>query len=168
MFSQILLGMKETQMLLGFGWAVIQAPRSDLVGADFDEIDGLDERLERADRVLRSACRTWLERCADPFLKWQFTDRLNNHAGLLQFQNSRNHRTSAFWDLAEFVAKQSEGSFGVLHVHDDEDLGDRTGRDFSLSFRVWRILDGQLSEHDDPLFSPFTSRKAFGGEFGHE
>jgi len=51
----------------------------------------------------------------------------------------------------------------VLCVHDDEDSGRRIeGQDFSLSFRVWRILDGGLSEHADRLFSPFQSPHAFG------
>jgi hypothetical protein len=68
--------------------------------------------------------------------------------------------------LGEFIARQSEGSFGVLYVHDDEDSGRRIeGQDFSLSFRVWRILDGELSEHADRLFSPFRSPHAF-GDFG--
>jgi len=85
---------------------------------------------------------------------------------LLQFHAASNHRTSAFWQLANFIAKQSNGSFGVLYVHDDEDIGGRTGRNYSLFFRVWRILDGVLSEHGDQLFSPFSSGHAFGGEGG--
>lgn len=149
-------------MLLGLGWAVIQAPRSKLAGARYAEVDALDAELAIADRALWTACRFWLEKCGDPWLKWQFSEQLNNHSGLLQFHTSRNHRMSEFWSLAEFIALQSTGSFGVLYVHDDEDEGQRTGRDNSLSFRVWRILDGDLTEHDDQMFSPFASRCAFG------
>ncbi|MDZ4869756.1 MAG: Imm7 family immunity protein [Alphaproteobacteria bacterium] len=153
-------------MLLGFGWAVIRASQSRLVGSGLDELDAIDNELALADRSLRVACRAWLDKCGDPWLIWQLSDQLNSHSGLLQFHTSRNHRTSAFWDLAEFVAQQSKGSFGVLYVHDDEDLGTRTGQDYSLSFRVWRILDGALTEHNDPLFSPFASQHAFGGAGG--
>jgi hypothetical protein len=153
-------------MLLGFGWSVVQASRLKLVGSGFEALDAIDAELEAADRALRSACRAWLDACGDPFLIWQFSDQLNNHSGLLQFHTSRNHRTSALWDLAEFIAKQSKGSFGVVYVHDDEDEGARRGADYSLSFRMWRILDGSLTEHDDPLFSPFGSRHAFGGSGG--
>jgi len=153
-------------MLLGFGWAVIQASRLRFVGASFEQCEVLDEESHRADQALWADCRAWLERCGDPWLRWQLSERLNNHSGILQFHTSRNHRTSAFWDLGEFIARQSEGSFGVLYVHDDEDSGRRIeGQDFSLSFRVWRILDGELSEHADRLFSPFRSPPAF-GDFG--
>jgi hypothetical protein len=153
-------------MLLGFGWAVVQASRSRLVGVPFDQVDAVDESLDQEDDALHAACRVWLESHPSPWLKWQFSAKLNNHRGLLQFHTSRNHRTAEFWELAKFIASQSEGSFGVLYVHDDEDDGPRTTQDFSLAFRVWRILDGQLTEHDDPLFSPFMSKHAFAGEGG--
>lgn len=155
-------------MLIGFGWAVIQASRSCYVGAPFDQLDALDEELKLADQALRAACRTWLEQCDDPWFRWQFTDHLNNHTGLLQFHTSRNHRAGAVvWTLSEYIARQSKGSFGVLHVHDDEDSGGRLGaQNFSQSFRIWRILDGVVSEHADPLFSPFQSPHAFGGKGG--
>jgi len=45
-------------MLLGFGWAVIQASRARLVGkTDFDLIESIDRELDDADHVLRTACR---------------------------------------------------------------------------------------------------------------
>lgn len=153
-------------MLLGFGWAVIQVSQARYVGADFDSLDTLDDELSAADRELRQACQAWLSRCDDPWLRWQFSETLNNHGGLLQFHTSRNHRTSRFWDLAEFIVGQSKGSYGVLYVHDDEDAGKRVGQDHSLSYRAWRILDGVLSEHDDQLLSPLTSEHAFGGKTG--
>jgi predicted SnoaL-like aldol condensation-catalyzing enzyme len=61
----------------------------------------------------------------------------------------------------EFISQQSLGSYGVVFVHDDEDNGSRTSNDFAQSFRVWRILDGKITEHADPLFSPFSSTNAF-------
>jgi len=71
----------------------------------------------------------------------------------------------------EFISKQSLGSYGVIFVHDDEGIGsygvvsvhddEGNGADFVQSFRVWRILDGQVTEHADPFFSPFSSTNAF-------
>jgi hypothetical protein len=153
-------------MFLGFGWAVVQTSRSRLVGAPTEQVYALDEDLEREDDRLHAACRSWLESHPSPWLKWQFSEKLNNHQGLLQFYSSRNHRDLLFWQLAEFIASQSAGSWGLLHVHDDEDIGPRTNKDFSGAMRVWRILDGQLTEHDNPYFSPFLSKHAFGGESG--
>ncbi|MCA9457357.1 MAG: hypothetical protein KC587_11890 [Nitrospira sp.] len=155
-------------MFLGFGWAIIQTSREDYVTTSFEELDDLDEVMREKDRELHRQCRDWLETHADHWLIWQFIENLNNHSNLLHFCTSRNHRTSTFWILAEFIVEQSQGSYGVLYVHDDEDQGRRTGQDHSESFRVWRMLDGQLTEHDDRLFSPLRSLHAFADEFGYK
>ena len=150
-----------------FGWAKIQASHSCYVGAKFEELDSLDDEVDRDDRLLFAECRKWLREYAETNLKWQFNEQLNWGSGFLQFQTQANHRASAIWDLAEFIARQSKGSYGLIYVHDDEDSGQRTGgNDYSLSFRVWRILDGELREFDDHFFSPFRSPHAFGGMGG--
>ncbi|MBK9585331.1 MAG: hypothetical protein KA099_01005 [Alphaproteobacteria bacterium] len=151
-------------MLLGFGWAVIQASRKSYIKATFDQVFDLDEVMQSRDSSLHVECRAWLEVCEDPWLKWQFIEHLNNHSGLLQFCTSRNHRTSSIWDLTRFICEQSDGSYGVLYIWDDEDLGERAGQNYASSYRVWRILDGQLTEHNDSLFTPLVSPNAFGDD----
>ena len=163
-------------MLLAFGWAIIQTsvfPYKNVRPDEFDELEKIDHQIQEADKVLHAECRAWLEENAGNWLIWQFIEHLNNHSGLLQFSVSRNHRTSMIWPLMDFIAAQSQGSYGAVYVHDDEDgpegagmykvHPDRPPVDHARSFRVWRILDGQITEHEDTLFSPFTSSHAFEG-----
>jgi len=148
-------------MLLAMGWAVIQSSRTVYSSAASEQLDNLDKEVSAADKVLHIQLRDWLELNGSNWLKWQFSEGLNNHCGILQFHTSRNHRAASVWSLMEFISEQSLGSYGVVFVHDDEDNGARTSNDFAQSFRVWRILDGQITEHADPLFSPFSSTNAF-------
>ena len=147
-------------MLLVFGWAIIKTSESVYVDVDPLSIraDEIDDELKIADKALRDELGIWLKSNADIWFEWQFTAEHNNHSGLLQFHTSRNHRGgTTTWPLIEFIANQSKGSYGLVFVHDDED--ERA----ELSFKVWRILDGKVTEHDDPFLSPFTSHHAFGG-----
>ena len=150
-------------MFTAFGWAKIQSSQDGYQKLDplSDEVDDLDSALEATDRILFHDLSTWLKNRQG--LKWQFTEYLNYDSGFLQFHSASNHRGNAVWELIDFIRLQSSGSYGVVYIHDDEDDGRRTGQDLTGSFRVWRILDGELTEHEDPLFSPFTSQNAFGG-----
>ena len=151
-------------MLVAFGWAVIQSSRAEYLDVDpsSEAADDLDETLNAADQILYKELTDWLS--ANPgTIKYEFTEQLNNHTGILQFHASSNHRGSIIWPLADFIRLQSKGSYGLLHIHDDEDHNGRTPSDFRNFFRVWRILDGTLTEYSDPFFSPFSSPNAFGG-----
>ena len=150
-------------MLGAFGWATIQSSESGYQKIDphSSDTEKLDEILDDANKILYADLLDWLS--TQHSIKWQFTEQLNNHRGTLQFHVSSNHRSSIVWSLIDFIRTQSSGSYGVIYIHDDEDMGERTSHDFSNSFRVWRILDGHLTEHEDQLFSPFKSQNAFGG-----
>jgi len=148
-------------MLLAMGWAVIQSSRMVYSSAACEQLDDLDKEVSASDKLLYIQLRDWLELNGSDWLKWQFSERINNHGGILQFHTSRNHRSPSVWSFMQFISEQSSGSYGVVFVHDDEENNGRTSNDFSQSFRVWRILDGQITEHADPLFSPFSSTNAF-------
>lgn len=64
----------------------------------------------------------------------------------------RNHRKEEVIDLFRWLAENGPGSYGLLHVCDDED-GER-GADYANGFRVWRLARGRLTEHTDPFLSP--------------
>lgn len=164
-FMVYLLLTTSTELLvLGtFGWAIIQSTQAGYQKIDPSSLDAdkLDDTLDAEDKHLYIEMQNWLS--SQDTIKWQFTEQLNNHRGVLQFHASSNHRSSLVWSLLDFIRTQSLGSYGAIYVHDDEDSGKRSSDDFTKSFRLWRILDGQLTEHNDPLFSPFESRNAFGG-----
>jgi hypothetical protein len=95
---------------------------------------------------------------------WYFHEQYNNVEGVLLFFDSRNHRSSVFLDeILPWVAKHGPGSFGVCFARDDEDHGDnrstgRIGADHTNVFRVFRLANGELTEHDDPFLSPIFPR----------
>ncbi|MEV6641496.1 Imm7 family immunity protein [Amycolatopsis sp. NPDC051371] len=51
-------------------------------------------------------------------------------------------------DLFAKVGQLAPGSYGLLHVHDDEHP------EHMLSFRVFRLARGMVTEHADHLLSP--------------
>lgn len=53
-------------------------------------------------------------------------------------------------ELFRQVGRLAPGSYGLLHVWDDEDKHHPDG------FRVFRLVRGQVSEHADALLSPVT------------
>ena len=148
-------------MLLAHGWAVLQSSREKYKGVNQDELFALDEQVDRADELLWKNYKEWMRENESPYLKWQFQERLNNHHGLLQFSVSRNHRSSIVWDMLNWLAANSESTYGIIYVHDDEDeegninFG-RGGEDHSNSYRVWRILKGKIEEFEDRLLSPIV------------
>ena len=148
-------------MFTAFGWVKIQTSIADYQGASLEEVDALDDRFDLENKKLYQELNDWLNLNETAWIKWQFTEHLNNESGILQFHASRNHRTSVVWRLMKFITEQSLGSYGAIYIQDDEDIDRVQSHDFSLSFRVWRILNGEMTEHDDMLFSPFSSPHAF-------
>ena len=65
--------------------------------------------------------------------------------------------------MLEWLAKSSESTYGIVFVHDDEDLKTvkhygRGTEDHSNSYRIWRILNQQIEELEDPFLSPIVPR----------
>ena len=151
-------------MLFVYGWVVVRTSRDRYTDdMPFALVDQIDDEVDAADQRLWQELRQWLEANAGALLKWQFLEQLNNDSGILQFTTSRNHRGSSVWDLMEWIARNGVGSYGIVYVHDDEDVVGKSayGRgkvDHSNVFRVWRILNGQLEELDDPFLSPIVPR----------
>ena len=144
--------------MLGFGWCHLQTSREKLRNARLDEVDRIEAEIDRADLEMFTAFREWIGRQNDPFLVWTLLEQHNNHCGLLTYSLSRNHRTSAVWDMLEWIAVNAPGSYGLFYCHDDEDTMSRDayGRspamDYDNVFRVHRIKNGRLEELADPFF----------------
>lgn len=163
-------------MLLAIGWAVVRSSREpyrallEKHGANSDEflsaIDDTDEAVGQADEQLFDRLERYLADLGPPDLDWHFRRHMNNASGLLTFSSSRNHRglSPSAVEVLRWLAENGPGSYGLVYLHDDEDVGD-TGRlrgrdssDHSNEFRVWRLLDGKLEELDDPFLSPIVPR----------
>jgi hypothetical protein len=78
--------------------------------------------------------------------------RTSNEIIALSVQGLRNHRYEQVIDLFRWIAAELPFSYGLLHVHDDEDS--KRGADFKNESRVWRLARGMLSELADPFLSP--------------
>lgn len=149
-------------MMLAFGSFVVRVARSGYSAhMPLSEVDDLDAIFEKADERLWNELELWLQSCSEPWLKWQFHRHNNNHNGVLQFSTSRNHRSSQAWELLQWLAKTSQGTYGLLYIHDDEDIGGLThyGRgntSYENVFRVWSLKHGKVSEHADPFLSPIV------------
>ncbi|MGW4062806.1 Imm7 family immunity protein [Amycolatopsis sp. NPDC004747] len=62
--------------------------------------------------------------------------------------NHRGQHGGEVIDLFTKVGRLAPGSYGLLYVHDDEDLEHRQ------DFRVFRLVRGVVTEHADHLLSP--------------
>ncbi|MBP2324724.1 hypothetical protein JOF56_005109 [Kibdelosporangium banguiense] len=62
--------------------------------------------------------------------------------------NHRGQHGEAVVDLFVKVGQLAPGSYGLLYVHDDEHP------EHMLSFRVFRLVRGTVTEHADHLLSP--------------
>ncbi|MFH8387736.1 Imm7 family immunity protein [Kitasatospora sp. NPDC018058] len=74
--------------------------------------------------------------------------RWRNGAPFLHFRGWRNHRDAEVLDFFREVGRRAPGSYGLLHVRDDEDLAHENG------VRVLRMARDEVSEHQEPLLSP--------------
>ncbi|WP_370936647.1 Imm7 family immunity protein [Amycolatopsis sp. cg13] len=62
--------------------------------------------------------------------------------------NHRGQQGAEVIDLFAKVGRLAPGSYGLLYVHDDEHP------EHQLSFRVFRLVRGEVTEHADHLLSP--------------
>lgn len=160
-------------MMFAVGWAVVRSSRepyreavkqygrgtADLLRV----LDGIDQALDRSDEELFGRLEEQLRATG---LDWRLHRTLNNMSGVLTFASSSNHRGVTPWavDVLHWLATNGPGSYALVYLHDDEDVGEagrsrgRDGTDRSNEFRVWRLLGGRVEELDDPFLSPIVPR----------
>lgn len=73
--------------------------------------------------------------------------RTGNGLIVLIAHGLRNHRYQPVITLFREVAAMLPDSYGLLYVHDDEDLS--RGGNYTDTFRVWRVARGELAEVAD-------------------
>ncbi|WP_406375877.1 immunity 7 family protein [Streptomyces sp. NBC_00647] len=76
--------------------------------------------------------------------------RWMNGEPFIHLGGSSNHRSSPdVVELFEHVAQVAPGSYGLLHVHDDEEPGHEN------EVRVLRLVRGLVTQHTEVLLSPY-------------
>lgn len=148
-------------MIFGVGWCVLRSSRSGYETASVADAEAVDAAIDAADLALWSSFRDWMTANSSPWLVWTLYEHHNNHHGLLQVFLSRNHRSSPFWQMLDWIATNGSGSYGLFYVHDDEDIvgPERDGRgiaDYDNVFRVHRIMNGRVDELVDSFFGPIV------------
>ncbi|MFE7594760.1 Imm7 family immunity protein [Kitasatospora sp. NPDC057512] len=117
------------------GWIKVLESAS----ADDEEWD--DDRL----RLVVGGLEERVREIDSPYLldlRWMNGEVFVHFGG---FANHRDTRIPAFF---REVGERAPGSYGLLHVRDDEDPGREN------EVLVLRMARGQVSEHTDPLLSP--------------
>ncbi|MFF2617876.1 Imm7 family immunity protein [Kitasatospora sp. NPDC058046] len=108
-------------------------------GADDEEYD--DDRLH----LIAGGIEERIREIGSPYLldlRWMNGEVFVHLGG---FTNHRDARIPAFF---REVGERAPGSYGLLHVRDDEDPGREN------EVLVHRMARGRVSEHADPLLSP--------------
>ena len=144
--------------MLGFGWCHLRSSRAPIADTTLQNVEVVESNIDAADEQLWAAFRIWMRDNSDAFTQWQFHDNINNHHGLLTYCLSRNHRSSSVWEMLNWIARNGAGSYGLFYCHDDEDtMGQNSSNrrppmDYDNVYRVHRILNGKITELDDPFF----------------
>lgn len=93
-----------------------------------------------------------IQALVDEFTGYALMDlRPMNGACYIHLGGNPNHRGQhgeGVVDLFAQVGRLAPGSYGLLYVHDDEHP------EHALSFRVYRLTRGTVTEHADHLLSP--------------
>ncbi|MFI0238002.1 Imm7 family immunity protein [Streptomyces sp. NPDC016845] len=101
---------------------------------------------EAAPRGIADDLRLHVDRLDSPYLldlRWM-NGELFLHVG-----GHSNHRSSPdIVGLFEHVATVAPGSYGLLHIRDDEDPGHEN------EIRVLRLVRGAVTQHTETLLSP--------------
>ncbi|WP_422928832.1 Imm7 family immunity protein [Singulisphaera sp. PoT] len=148
-------------MIFAAGWCFLRTSRDIYAVTSAKDASKVDEAIDAADARLWEEFRQWISANASPWLLCTFNEHHNNHKGFLQVYLSRNHRSSPFWAMLEWIAEHGPASYGLFYVHDDEDTaGTRYGRgipeDYDNVFRVHRVMNGRVDELADPFFGPIV------------
>lgn len=118
------------------GWITVRASATaddeEEEGGLIEIVDGLRRRIEQA---------------VDPYLldlRWM------NGEPFAHLGGNANHRSGAedVIELFAHVGAVAPGSYGLLHIRDDEARGHEN------DMRVLRLVRGVVSEHTEPLLSP--------------
>ncbi|MGW1216180.1 Imm7 family immunity protein [Streptomyces sp. NPDC002499] len=106
----------------------------------------VDDDDESRLRQVVDDLRLRIAQMASPYLldlRWM------NGEPFIHLGGHSNHRSSPdVVGLFEHVAEVAPGSYGLLHVRDDEDLGHEN------EVRVFRLARGAVTEHTEGLLSP--------------
>ncbi|MET9602490.1 Imm7 family immunity protein [Streptomyces sp. NPDC006459] len=120
-------------MLEYHGWITVRETAVD---------DDDDVRL----RQVVDELRLRIAQMASPYL---LDPRWMNGEPFIHLGGHPNHRSSLdVVDLFEHVAKVAPGSYGLLHIRDDEDPAHEN------EVRVLRLARGSVTEHTETLLSP--------------
>ncbi|MBT3200027.1 MAG: hypothetical protein HN350_08920 [Phycisphaerales bacterium] len=66
----------------------------------------------------------------------------------LTMHGHRNHSQQWPLELFETAGRIAKGSYGVLYIHNDEDI------DFSNEFQTWVMTRGKVTKRTDQFLSP--------------
>ncbi|MFI8457107.1 Imm7 family immunity protein [Kitasatospora sp. NPDC085464] len=109
--------------------------------AEDDDIGLVEARL----REIAEGIRRRIDEIAAPYLldlRWM------NGSLFLHLAGQPNHRDPEIVDFFREVGERAPGSYGLLHVRDDED------HPHENDVRVLRMVRGRVTEHTEPLLSP--------------
>ncbi|GHH73603.1 hypothetical protein GCM10018781_38380 [Kitasatospora indigofera] len=117
------------------GWInVLESARADDDDHDERRLRGIVEGIER--RIGEIASPYLLD------LRWM------NGQAFIHFGGCPNHRDAEIVRFFGEVGERAPGSYGLLHVRDDEDPAREN------EVLVIRMVRGRVTEHSEPLLSP--------------
>lgn len=117
------------------GWVnVLESASANDDDHDIGRLRGIVEGIERRIREIQS-----------PYLldlRWM------NGEAFVHFGGLPNHRDAEILEFFAEVGERAPGSYGLLHVRDDEDPARGNG------VLVIRMVRGRVTEHSESLLSP--------------
>ncbi|MFJ8476922.1 Imm7 family immunity protein [Kitasatospora sp. NPDC094011] len=113
-------------------------------GADDEDIRVEEARL----RVIADGIQQRITELASPYLLDLLDLRSMNGAVFVHLGGQPNHPAPEILDFFREVGRRAPGSYGLLHVRDDE------AAEHGNEVRVLRMVRGEVSEHAEPLLSP--------------
>ncbi|OWR32320.1 hypothetical protein CDO73_01550 [Saccharibacillus sp. O23] len=81
------------------------------------------------------------------------TRKIRNGLVSLEISGLHNHRQQYVFDLFKKIAELLPGSYGLLYIYDDEDIG--KNHDHSNEFVVFKLVRGHLIQEQDYYLSPY-------------
>jgi Immunity protein 7 len=123
------------------GWVTIQ------LSAQNVEIDDSDEK----EAQVTSNIREYIAKVIAPTFTIMDIRQMNWQTYIWVAGNT-NHRSQDIqdvFDLYAHISSVAPGSYGILYMHDDEEIG------FENEFRVYVLIRRNLTAHKDPFLSPY-------------
>ncbi|MBO6516768.1 MAG: hypothetical protein JJ975_09470 [Bacteroidia bacterium] len=119
------------------GWVCIRE--------SFNEEGEDEQKLESIIETIKSKIASELD-----IVNEYYDLRKVNYSVYLTITVAHNHKADHVIDFFKWISSIAIGSYGLLYVHDDEDI--KRGND--NRFKVWRMRKGKVDELDDPFLSP--------------